>query len=267
MPDRRQGETMQTAAAKISLEGKVVLVTGAARGIGLAVAQLALQCGARVVSCDISAEAVEEPDPACLHLTGDVSLEGDCDRFVREAVVHFGRLDVLVNNAGILEVTRRTIKQDVESWKRIMDVNLQGTYMMARAAAAAMVAQGTRGSIINISSITGLVGFRSSNAYGVSKAAVAMLTKTLAADLASREIRVNAVAPGFIHTAMSADLEHNTGIGRNAFTERIPLRRFGETEEVARSVVFLASDWASYIAGAVLPVDGGWSAFGGPSNE
>ncbi len=259
----------ETRAGEISLAGKVVLVTGGARGIGLAVAQLARRCGAQVVSCDVVVK--EQNDlpghQAHLHLMGDVSLEDDCNRFVQEAVSHFGRLDVLVNNAGILEVTRRTVKQDVASWKHIMDVNLQGTYMMARAAALAMVGQGVHGSIINISSITGLVGFRSSNAYGVSKAAVAMLTKTLSADLASRQIRVNAVAPGFIHTAMSANLQHNTGIERNAFMERIPFQRFGEPDEIARVVVFLASDWASYITGAVLPVDGGWSAFGGPSNE
>ncbi len=259
----------ETRAEEISLAGKVVLVTGGARGIGLAVAQLAQRCGAQVVSCDVIAdeENSEAGHQTPLRLIGDVSREDDCDRLVQETVAGFGRLDVLVNNAGILEVTRRTVKQDVASWKRIMDVNLQGTYMMARAAASAMVGQGVHGSIINISSVTGLVGFRSSNAYGVSKAAVAMLTKTLSADLASRQIRVNAVAPGFIRTAMSANLHQNTGIERNAFMERIPLRRFGEPDEIAHAVVFLASDWASYITGAVLPVDGGWSAFGGPSNE
>lgn len=259
----------QTRAGEISLSGKVVLVTGGAQGIGLAIAQLAEQCGAQVVSCDLTAVEKAEKDRcrAALHLMGDVSSEADCDRFVRETVAHFGRLDVLVNNAGVLEVTRRTVKQDVASWKQIMDVNLQGTYMMARAAAMAMVGEGIRGSIINISSVTGLVGFRSSNAYGVSKAAVAMLTKTLSADLASRQIRVNAVAPGFIHTAMTANLQHHTKLEQNAFIERIPLQRFGDAIEIARAVVFLASDWASYITGAVLPVDGGWSAFGGPSNE
>ena len=258
----------QVGADAVSLSEKVVLVTGGARGIGLAIAQLAKQCGAQVATCDLSpADGGERHLPEeFFRLDGDVSKEEDCDRFVAETLDRFGRIDVLVNNAGVLEVTRRTVKQDLASWKNIMDVNLQGTFMMSRAAASAMVDKGIHGSIINISSVTGLVGFRASNAYGVSKAAVAMLTKTLSADLASRQIRVNAVAPGFIHTAMSANLHDTTSIEKDMFIQRIPLGRFGDAAEVARAVVFLASDWASYITGAVLAVDGGWSAFGGPSN-
>ncbi len=257
-----------TGAEVISLSEKVVLVTGGARGIGLAIAELAKQCGAKVVSCDLPPDDDGErhvPEEF-FELTGDVSREEDCDRFIAETLERFDRIDVLVNNAGVPEVTRRTVKQDLASWKKIMDVNLQGTFMMSRAAARAMVSQGIHGSIINISSVTGLVGFRASNAYGVSKAAVAMLTKTLSADLASRRIRVNAVAPGFIHTAMTVDLHGTTNLEQDAFMQRIPLERFGEAVEIARAVVFLASDWASYITGAVLPVDGGWSAFGGPSD-
>lgn len=259
----------QRAAGTISLTGKVVVVTGGARGIGLAIVQLAKQCGAQIVSCDLDHSDDRERQVAgkYLCLKGDVSREEDCDRFIAETLDRFGRIDVLVNNAGILEVTRRTVKQDVASWKKIMDINLQGTFMMSRATARAMVSKGTHGSIINISSVTGLVGFRASNAYGVSKAAIAMLTKTLSADLASRQIRVNAVAPGFIHTAMSANLPDTTSLAQDAFMPRIPLGRFGDTAEIARAVVFLASDWASYITGAILAVDGGWSAFGGPSNE
>lgn len=259
----------QAGAGAISLSNKVLLVTGGARGIGLAIAQLAKQCGANVVSCDLwpnDGDDKHRPEES-FRLKGDVSSEEDCDRFIAETLDRFGRIDVLVNNAGVLEVTRRTIKQDVANWKKIMDVNLQGTFMMSRAAAKAMVSQDIHGSIINVSSVTGLVGFRASNAYGVSKAAVAMLTKTLSADLASRQIRVNAVAPGFIHTAMTANLQESTNVEKDAFMQRIPLERFGDAVEIARAVIFLASDWASYITGAVLPVDGGWSAFGGPSNE
>lgn len=254
-------------AGEVSLSGKVVLVTGGARGIGQAVARLAQQCEAQVVSCDMTpVSSHSQASGAILNLVGDVSREEDCGRFVHKTVAQFGRLDVLVNNAGLLEVTRRTVKQDLSTWKQIMDVNLQGTYMMAKAAAMAMTDAGIRGSIVNIASITGLVGFRASNAYGVSKAAVAMLTKTLSADLASRHIRVNAVAPGLITTAMTGDLVEKTHVDQAAFLDRIPLQRFGDPDEIARAVVFLASDWASYITGAVLPVDGGWSAFGGPSN-
>jgi NAD(P)-dependent dehydrogenase (short-subunit alcohol dehydrogenase family) len=258
-----------TVAGQFSLHEKVVVVTGGARGIGLAIAELAKQCGAQVVACDLSSENGDEthfPEGyLCLH--GDVSCEQDCNRLIEETLERFGRVDVLVNNAGILEASRSTVNQDLENWKKVMDVNLQGTFLMSRAAARAMASQGIHGSIINISSVVGLSGFRASNAYGVSKAGVAMLTKTLSVDLASRQIRVNAVAPGFIHTAMSANIEDHTKIEQDAFIRRIPLGRFGDATEIAQAVVFLASDHASYITGAVLPVDGGWLAFGGPTLE
>lgn len=257
-----------TLTGAISLAGKVVVVTGGARGIGFAIARFARQCGANVVSCDLAAADEGYPDSAeeFFRLSGDVASEEDCDRFIEQTVDRFGRIDVLVNNAGVLEISRATVKQDLTSWKRVMEVNLQGTFLMSRAATREMVSRGTRGSIINISSVVGLSGFRASNAYGVSKAAVAMLTKTLAVDLASRHIRVNAVAPGFVTTSMTANLSQATKVEQGAFMERIPLGRFGEASEIARAVVFLASDWASYITGAVLPVDGGWLAFGGASN-
>lgn len=251
----------------VSLAGKVMLVTGGARGIGRATAELSKRCGAEVACCDVTIDEALHGTSAdgILWLKADVSREEDCEALVGTILERLGRLDVLVNNAGILEVTQRTVRQDVESWKRIMDVNLLGTFLMSRAAARAMVSRGIPGSIVNVSSVTGLVGFRASNAYGVSKAAVGMLTKTLCADLASRQIRVNAVAPGFVSTAMTTDLYQNTKLEKDSFIKRIPLERFGDADEVAKTIVFLASDWASYITGAVIPVDGGWSAFGGPS--
>ena len=260
---------MQATADVISLSGKVVLVTGAARGIGRAIAELARQYGAEVASCDLQWDENGERDcpEGVFRLQGDVSKEHDCERFIAETLNRFGRIDVLVNNAGVLESSRSTVRQDLASWKNIMDVNLQGTFMMSQAAARTMIANGIHGSIINISSVAGLAGFRASNAYGVSKAGVAMLTKTLAADLASHGIRVNAVAPGFIHTAMTANLQDATKIDKDAFVQRIPLGRFGDGVEIARAVLFLASGLASYITGVVLPVDGGWLAFGGPTRE
>lgn len=261
---------MQNDARKsLCLTGKSLLVTGGARGIGGAVVQMALRCGARVAVCDIEDRPNDWRDTEmagdCAWLCGDVSVEVDCDRVVGQAMDALGGLDVLVNSAGIVETSRQTIRQDLSDWRRTIDVNLQGTYLMARAAARAMVSAGKGGSIVNLSSVTGLVGFRASNAYGVSKAAVAMLTRTLATDLAPQAIRVNAVAPGFIDTAMTSDLHERTNLPREVFVQRIPSGRFGTAEEVARAVLFLASDWASYITGAVVPVDGGWSAFGGPN--
>lgn len=253
----------------ISLADKVVVVTGGARGIGRAIVELAKQCGAHVVSCDLLTEAQGEPTGSSdiVSLAGDVSCEQDCHHFIERTLALFGRIDVLVNNAGILEVSRPTLRQDLPAWRKVIDVNLQGTYTMSQAAARAMVDLGIHGSIVNISSVAGLSGFRASNAYGVSKAGIAMLTQTMATDLAPHQVRVNAVAPGFVHTAMTTNLNDVTKIERDAFIARIPIGRFAEAVEIARAVIFLASDYASYITGAVLPVDGGWLAFGGPNNQ
>lgn len=258
---------MSEATEAISMAGKVVVVTGGARGIGLAIVCLAAELGARVVACDLTFPdntAIQMPTNDFVALTGDVACQQDCEHFVNEAVNRFGRIDVLINNAGILERSRSTVAQDLADWKKVVDVNLQGTFVMSQAVARSMIDHGTGGSIINIGSVVGLSGFRAQNAYGVSKAGVAMLTKTLAADLARYNIRVNAVAPGFINTAMTENLGDTTPVNRHAFIERIPLGRFGEAGEIARAVLFLASNWASYITGAILPVDGGWLAFGGP---
>ena len=123
-----------------------------------------------------------------------------------------------------------------------------------------------RGVIINIASVAGMAGFRASNAYGVSKAALIMLTQTLATDLASRGVRVNAVAPGFIHTPMTDNLEQDLHVPEGTFRRRIPMGYLGQAQDVANAVAFLASDLANYITGVVLPVDGGWQAFGGPGD-
>ncbi|PLX36264.1 MAG: hypothetical protein C0606_16345 [Hyphomicrobiales bacterium] len=251
------------------LAGKVVLVTGGKRGIGLATARLARLRGAHVAVCDCPDRElpVDELDRDTLFLEGDVSMEDDCERFVSETVAHFGRIDVLVNNAGIVEPSRSTLRQDLETWRRVIDVNLQAVFLMARAAARAMVEQGIAGAIVNVSSIVGLNGFRANNAYGPAKAGVAMLTKTLSNDLARTGIRVNAVAPGFTNTRMTEKLGDTTPVHKEAFLARIPLGRFGEAEEIAAAILFLGSDEASYVTGAVLPIDGGWAAFGGPSEE
>lgn len=260
-----------TGDPTLTLHGKSVLITGGARGIGLATARLALSLGARVAVADIDGEraraaaaALAGPDAggSPVGLSVDVADEAACEAAVAEVVARLGAIDVLVNSAGIIEPSVRTVDQDLAVWRRVIDVNLQGTYLMSRAAARAMTAAGRGGAIVNLSSITGLSGFRASNAYGVSKAAVAMLTQTMATDLAGRGIRVNAVAPGFIVTDMTAGLDDGK-VGAERFQRRTPLGRFGQADEVARSIAFLASDWAGYITGAVLPVDGGWCAFGG----
>ncbi len=254
-------------ALAIDLTGRTVLVTGGAQGIGLAIAARATQAGARVVVCDRNRSALDaaghELGSETLTVDCDVSDEASCEGALDAVMRQHGHLDVLVNNASIFERVAATPSQSRDDWRSVIDVNLQGTFLMSRGAARIMAKQSAGGSIVNISSITGLIGFRGSNAYGVSKAAVAMMTRTMATDLASRGVRVNAVAPGFVETAMLEGLERDVGLERSAFHRRIPMGRLGQPDEIAAAVLFLASDLARYITGVVLPVDGGATAFGG----
>ena len=251
---------------RIDLTDQVVVVTGASRGIGRAVALAARDCGAKVaiVDCDASAArslAIELGETG-VAISADVSDEADCKRAVETVVAAFGAPDILVNSAGILGRLEGTKYQQLPDWRRVIDVNLQGTFLMAREAVRVMIPR-RRGAIVNLASVAGLVGFRASNAYGVAKAGVAMLTKTLALDLAGKGIRVNAVAPGFIDTDMLRELELALGDGRVPIQHRTPLGRYGTVEEIAAVVLFLASDLSSFITGSIVPVDGGWTAFGG----
>lgn len=253
----------------LTVRDQVFLITGGARGIGFAIAQRAISAGASVAICDLSQSCVDEAvnrlgRNAC-GVVANVAVEADCIAAIEKTVEHFGAVHVLVNNAGIMEDIRSTKNQDLSAWRNVIDVNLQGSFTMAKHAAAAMQSHDTRNAIINLSSVTGLVGFRASNAYGVSKAAVAMLTKTLALDFASRGVRVNAVAPGFVDTTMARDVLDKGNEVASSIQQRIPMARLGRADEIASAVLFLASDLASYITGVTIPVDGGWCAFGGPS--
>jgi len=247
---------------RLDLAGRSVLVTGSAGGLGFAMAEAFAQSGARVAINDLDPSraeaAAERLGDGAIAVAGDVSAEVSAEAIVQEATERLGSLEILVNNAAIAEAFAATVKQDVDSWQRVIDVNLKGCYLMARAAARVMI-PAKRGAIVNLSSITGLAGFPASNGYGVSKAAIVMLTKTLATELARHNIRVNAVAPGFVVTPMTEQMPQEF-IDMNL--RRMPLGRSGEPEEIARAVVFLASPWASFITGVTLPVDGGWAAYG-----
>lgn len=248
----------------MDLSGRTALVTGAGSGIGLAIALMFSTLGVRVLVNDLTQERADAalgrlPDEG-LGLAGDVANEADTERLVDAAVSRWGRLDILVNNAGIGEMTRPTSEQLLDDWKHVMDVNLQGAFLMSRAAIRTMAPQRS-GTILNMASIAGLAAWRGANAYSVSKAALVMLTHTLACETARHGIRVNAIAPGIISTPLALSVLN--AVGATAFERRIPLGRLGHSEEVARTAVFLVSDWASYITGAVVPVDGGWTAFGG----
>ena len=243
---------------------KVALVTGAARGIGLAAVKRFLADGWRVALLDIDNEtlrkayaALGKPD-ATLALHCDVADPAGVTRAFAAAAQRFGRLDALVNNAGIA-VFKPLLETTLEDWQRTLAVNLTGAFLCVQAAAPLMREAGG-GAIVNITSIS---GFRASTlrvAYGTSKAALAHLTKQQAAELAALGIRVNAVAPGPVDTAM-AKAVHTPAI-RADYHGAIPLNRYGLEEELAEAIVFLCSERASYITGQTLAVDGGFESTG-----
>lgn len=242
----------------------VALITGAARGIGLAVANRFLADGWRVALLDIEAGLLEKsvaalarPD-ATLAVTCDVS-NADAVAAVFAQIEHrFGRLDALVNNAGVA-VFAPLMETSETDWSRVLAVNLTGPFLCTKAAVPLMRHHGS-GAIVNITSISGLRASTLRSAYGTSKAGLAHLTKQLAVELAELGIRVNGVAPGPVDTAM-AKAVHSAEI-RADYHDAIPLNRYGLEEELAEAVFFLCSDRASYITGQVLAVDGGFDAAG-----
>ena len=243
---------------------KVALVTGAARGIGFATAQKFLAEGWRVAMLDIlgaevrsSAASLQSP-AATLGLVADVADPQAVQDAVREAHRHFGRIDALVNNAGIAAF-KPILDVTLDEWNRMLAVNLTGPFLMVQAVAPLMRDQGG-GAIVNIASISGLRASTLRVAYGTSKAALAHLTKQQAAELAEYGIRVNAVAPGPVDTAM-AKAVHTPEI-RADYHDHIPLNRYGLEQELAEAICFLCGDNASYITGQVLAVDGGFDAAG-----
>ena len=190
-----------------------------------------------------------------------MSVEADADRLVSEAVSGMGGLDVLFNSAGVADILS-SLEHDMERWDKIFDINLRGTFLMCRAAGRVMV-PGRSGSIINVSSINGMRGFPRRAAYGASKAGVAAVTRALASEWGGAGVRVNAVAPGYIRTAMVDELDREGKIDLKRIEGRTPLGRLGLPLEIAHAAAFLASDLAAYVTGVLLPVDGGWDSFGG----
>ncbi|WP_293856235.1 SDR family NAD(P)-dependent oxidoreductase [uncultured Alsobacter sp.] len=247
-----------------SSSARVALVTGAARGIGLATARRFLADGWCVAILDIDGEGLAgaerqlaRPD-AVLALVCDVSDAAGVQEAVRRTTERFGRLDALVNNAGTA-VFKPILDTTPEEWNRVLAVNLTGPFLCSQAAVPAMAETGG-GAIVNITSISGLRASTLRVAYGTSKAGLTHLTKQQAAELASYGVRVNAVAPGPVDTAM-AKLVHSPAI-RADYHDAIPLNRYGLEEEIAEAVFFLCSDKASYITGQTLAVDGGFDATG-----
>lgn len=243
----------------MEFEGKIAVVTGAARGIGRAIAEDLARRGADLALCDLqadwlneTAEAVKALGRRVLTLSVDVGDSQAVDAAVGEVLDTFGQIDILVNNAGITKDTL-LVRMSDEDWDQVLRVNLRGTFCFTRAVAKPMMKQ-RKGAIVNIASIIGLIGNAGQCNYAASKAGVIALTKSTAKELAGRGVRVNAVAPGFIASKMTEALPEKV---RQQMLANIPAQRLGQPEDVAGTVAFLAGESAAYVTGQVLNVSGG----------
>ena len=241
---------------KIDLSGKNALVTGSTRGIGRAIAEAFAESGARVAVVGRDQQRADEAAAAIGNgargFAADVSDTVAVTKLIDDVEKAFGSIDILVNNAGITH-DNIVMRLKDEDWDAVLDANLRGAFASIRAASRGMMKR-RRGRIINIASIVGLIGNKGQANYAASKAGLIALTKTVAKELGSRNILINAVAPGFIETEMTASM---TPEAREALGKQIALERLGTAQDVAAIVAFLASDLASYITGQVFVVDGG----------
>src|SRR3989441_3880729 len=245
----------------IKLQGRTALITGAGRGIGRATAIRLARDGARIAinfkgNAEAAAEArrlVEKGGGEATLIQGDVSVDGQAEE-VGKAALAFGggRLDILVNNAGITR-DNLLLRMTAEEWDAVLDLNLRGTFLVTKAAMRPMMKQ-RAGRIVNVASIAGVVGNAGQANYAAAKAGIIGFTKTVAREMASRNITANAVAPGFIPTDFTDPLPQQV---KDDLLKQIPLGRFGTVEDIANAIAFLASDEAGYITGQVLVVDGG----------
>lgn len=248
-----------------TLKDKVALITGAASGIGEATAKLFAAEGASVVVSDISEDKgikvvddIRKLGGNAIFVKTDTSKPDDHERLVKETVNAFGKLNIAVNNAGIGGASARTGEYPVDSWQKVIDINLSGVFYGMKYQLPEMVKAGS-GSIVNIASILGQVGFENSPAYVASKHGVVGLTKGTALEYAKEKVRVNSIGPGFIYTG----LVNEQTMGKEAISfleQKHAVGRLGTAEEVAELILFLASDKASFITGAYYPVDGGYLA-------
>ncbi len=240
------------------LAREVAIVTGAARGIGKAIALGLVAEGASVVISDVmeevhqTAEEIRKLGGQAASIVGNVTKMADCEAMVAEAIKTFGKLDILVNNAGITK-DNLLMRMSEEDWDAVLTINLKGAFLCTKAAIKPMMKQRS-GKIVNIASVIGLMGNAGQANYAASKGGLISFTKTMAKELGSRNIRVNAIAPGFIESKMTDALSAEA---RENLMRLIPLNFLGKPEHVADAVVFLASPAASYITGHVLNIDGG----------
>jgi NAD(P)-dependent dehydrogenase (short-subunit alcohol dehydrogenase family) len=239
------------------LDGKVAVITGAGSGMGRASSQIFVREGARVVAADVSGgekDTAAALGSSVLPVHCDVTQEADVEAAIRAGIQEFGRIDAVLNVAGI---AAPTMLADItmEHYDKIMEVDLRGVLLGTKHGIRALLEQGEGGSIINWSSLGGLNASLATSVYSAAKAGVVSFTKSAAIEYGARGIRANCLCPGFIHTEMSAGGEKIPGM-----LEKAALGRGGQPEEVAEVAAFLASDRASYVSGAIIPVDGGWAA-------
>jgi len=261
--DATAASTMRDARAG-RLQGKVAIITGSARGIGAATALTFAREGANVVICDVNAELGNElateinqhaadGSSTAIFLPVNVADEASVQTLITQTVQHFGRLDILVNNAGVTRDAQLK-KMTEEEFDFVIDINLKGVFHCGQAAAQQMLEQGDGGVILNAASVVGLDGNFGQTNYASTKAGVIAMTKVWSRELGPKGIRVNAVAPGFIETPMTAKMPEKVYA---SMVERTPLRRAGKAQDVANAYLWLAGEEASFINGVVLRVDGG----------
>jgi len=246
------------------LDGKIALVTGSSRGLGKEIAKGLAQYGASLVLADIAyPEEIEEEikgaGARCIAVRTDISNEEEVKDLNQKIRSEFGRVDILINNAGITQLAYTPTEElPLKEWDRVMDINLRGTFLCCKYVGGSMIKTGG-GSIVNIASTAGITGVPRAPAYCASKAGVILLTKSLALEWAQHDIRVNAIAPHYLETDLTKGVRDFDKV-YEALIKQIPLKRFGKTRELVGAALFLASDTSSYVTGAVLPVDGGYLA-------
>ena len=247
------------------LSGRVCIVTGGGRGIGRGISEGLAAFGARVVmtgrteaTLAEAASAIRANGGDAIGHAADIANEADVMALRDAVIARYGRIDVLVNNAGINPIYKSVERTTLDEWQTIIDTNLTGIFLCCKHLGTPMVTQG-KGSVINISSVAGNVGLKRSVPYCASKGGVELLTKALALDWAPKGVRVNAIAPGYFETDLTAGLRGKDELSA-PLLDRTPLNRFGKLNDIAGAAVFLASDASAYVTGASLAVDGGWTA-------
>ncbi len=249
------------------LEGKAAIVTGASSGIGRSIALRFAEEGAQVTVADVredpreggkpTHELIQEKGGEAIFMDTDVSSKEDVQKMFYETAEKFGKIDIVVNNAGVF-FQDKVEDLEEEEWDRVINIDLKGVYLCTKEAVEHMLAEDIEGSIINISSIAGLLGYRGAAAYSAAKGGVSNFTREVALDYGSKGINVNAICPGVIKTQMTAEFREDPQM-KEFMEQNTPYKRLGEPEDIANTAVFLASDESNFIHGENLVVDGGWT--------